>query len=123
MRIPSTKRICFVGQFDSNSNLDKIDALLKEKEKFKPRDIKGSGFISVIYLLLLIPRKYSYLNRLKAEMKPRNCQSVSHEVKNEMMKEIVEFLVEQDGEESSTKIEQIVKIFDQARKSQNEGLV
>ena len=43
MRIPSTKRICFVGQFDSNSNLDKIDALLKEKEKFKPRDIKGFG--------------------------------------------------------------------------------
>ena len=56
-------------------------------------------------------------------MKPRNCQSVSHEVKNEMMKEIVEFLVEQDGEESATKIEEIVKIFDQARKSQNEGLV
>ena len=54
-----------------------------------------------------------------AEMKPRNCQSVSHEVKNEMMKEIVEFLVEQDRKESesSTKIEQIVKIFDQARKS------
>ena len=45
MRIPSTKRICFVGQFDSNSNLDKIDALLKEKEKFKPRDIKGFGTI------------------------------------------------------------------------------
>jgi len=92
MRIPSTKRICFVGQFDSNSNLDKIDALLKEKEKFKPRDIK-------------------------AEMKPRNCQSVSHEVKNEMMKEIVEFLVEHETKENkfATKIEQIVKIFDQAR--------
>ena len=43
MRIPSTKRICFVGNYDSNSNLDKIDALLAEKEKFKPRDIKGSG--------------------------------------------------------------------------------
>ena len=57
MRIPSTKRICFVGQFDSNSNLDKIDALLKEKEKFKPRDIKGFGLIPVKYLLLLIQRK------------------------------------------------------------------
>ena len=55
-------------------------------------------------------------------MKPRNCQSVSHEVKNEMMKEIVEFLVEKDSNESSTKIEEIVKIFDQARKSQNEDL-
>ena len=43
MRIPSTKRICFVGNYDSNSNLDKIDALLAEKEKFKPRDIKGLG--------------------------------------------------------------------------------
>ena len=51
-------------------------------------------------------------------MKPRNCQSVSHEIKNEMMKEIVEFLVEQDSKESATKIEEIVKIFDQARKSQ-----
>jgi len=65
-----------------------------------------------------INKNYLYLNRLKAEMKPRNCQSVSHEVKNEMMKEIVEFLVEQDSKESSTKIEEIVKIFDQARKSQ-----
>ena len=55
-------------------------------------------------------------------MKPRNCQSVSHEVKNEMMKEIVEFLQEQNIKEFSTKIEEIVKIFDQARKSQNEGL-
>ena len=71
----------------------------------------------------MIQRKNPYLNRFKAEMKPRNCQSVSHEVKNEMMKEIVEFLVEQDDKESSTKIEEIVKIFDQARKSQNEGLV
>ena len=51
MRIPSTKRICFVGQFDSNSNLDKIDALLKEKEKFKPRDIKGLGLIPIKCLL------------------------------------------------------------------------
>ena len=65
-----------------------------------------------------IKKNYLYLNRLKAEMKPRNCQSVSHEVKNEMMKEIVEFLVEQDSKESATKIEEIVKIFDQARKSQ-----
>ena len=56
MRIPSTKRICFVGQFDSNSNLDKIDALLKEKEKFKPRDIKGFGLIPVKYLLMLNTR-------------------------------------------------------------------
>lgn len=53
-------------------------------------------------------------------MKPRNCQSVSHEVKNEMMKEIVEFLVEHETKEnkSATKIEQIVKIFDQGRKGQ-----
>ena len=40
-----------------------------------------------------------------------------------MMKEIVEFLVEKDSNESSTKIEEIVKIFDQARKSQNKNRV
>ena len=94
MRIPSTKRICFVGKLDANNpakisdenNPAKVyDEFLAKKSTFVPRDIE-------------------------AEMKPRNCKNVDISTKLKMLKTIVDF-IEGKGQGNASKIEEIAKLF------------
>lgn len=83
MRIPSTKRICFVGK-GTSSHVTKYENILKEKKQFVPRNVEN-------------------------EMTPRNCKNVDIEIKFKMTKQIVDEL---DKNPAGLRIDEIAKLFD-----------
>ena len=96
MRIPSTKRICFVSSSPHSDAAEKYsDETTKKQAKFIPRDVA-------------------------AEMAPRNCRSVSKSCRDLFVKRSVEHLKEKSGSKE-TSIGRIVALFDSDMLSQVSG--